>query len=423
VYLICSGPRERWNVLRMRNVAAAAARKLRNRGVKRIAYLFRPGTIPVARAAQAVVDGALTGPIEPDLYRTQAKEQRKISEVILLTGSKDERAAVEAGVARGTAIAHGIAFTRSLAEEPANIMTPVEAAKRAEQMAREMGLQCDVLGDDELREQGMMSLLSVADGSQHPARVVVLTYQGDKGSNEMLGLVGKGVTFDTGGISIKPAENMHFMKYDMSGAAAVLGAMRAIAELKPQANVIGVVGLVENMPSGTATKPGDVVRAANGKTIEILNTDAEGRLVLADALDLARRRGATRMVDAATLTGAMVIALGNITTGVFGDPQSWVDQVQAAAASGGERTWQMPLFPEYKELIETPIADLANTGGRAAGSITAAMFLKEFAGGIPWVHMDIAGTAYHDKEVPHNSRGANGAAVRTFVELASPSAS
>ena len=421
VLLICSGRRERFGVIQARNVAAAATRKLRDRGVERIAYAFRTPGLSAARAAQAIVDGALTGPIEPDIYRTQDKETRRISEVILVAGSSDERKAFEAGAERGATIARGVAFTRSVADEPANIMTPVEVATRAQAMAKEVGLDCDVLGEDELREQAMLSLLSVATGSQHPARVVVLSYRGDRGSDEVLGLVGKGVTFDTGGVSLKPAENMHFMKYDMCGAAAVLGAMQAIAQLKPQVNVIGVVGLVENMPDGAATKPGDVVRAANGRTIEILNTDAEGRLVLADALDLARRRGATRLVDAATLTGAMVIALGHLTTGAMGTPQGWVDQVLAAAASGGERMWQLPLFPEYKELIESPIADLANTGGRPAGSITAAMFLKEFVADTPWVHLDIAGTAYSEKGNSYSSKGANGAALRTFVELASPS--
>ncbi len=421
ILLICSGRRERFGVIQARNVAAAATRKLRDRGVKRIAYAIRTPGIAAARAAQAIVDGALTGPLEPDLYRTEDKETRRISDVILVVGSSDARKAAEAGAERGATIARGVAFTRSLADEPANIMTPVEVATRAQAMAKSVGLDCDVLDEKQLREQKMLSLLSVADGSQHPARVVVLSYRGDRGSNEILGLVGKGVTFDTGGVSLKPAENMHFMKYDMCGAAAVLGAMQTIAQLKPKVNVIGVVGLVENMPDGKATKPGDVVRAANGKTIEILNTDAEGRLVLADALDLARRRGATRLVDAATLTGAMVIALGNITTGAMGGPQGWVDQVLAAAGSSGERMWQMPLFPEYKELIESPIADLANTGGRAAGSITAGLFLQAFVADTPWVHLDIAGTAYSERGNTYSSKGANGAALRTFVELASPS--
>jgi leucyl aminopeptidase len=421
VLLICSGRRERFGVIQARNVAAAATRRLRDRGVQRIAYAFRTPGIPAARAAQAIVDGALTGPLEPDLYRTQDKETRRITDVILVAPGSEARTAFEAGAERGATIARGVAFTRSVADEPANIMTPVEVATRAQAMAKDVGLDCDVLGEDELREQAMLSLLSVATGSQHPARVVVLSYRGDRGSTEVLGLVGKGVTFDTGGVSLKPAENMRFMKYDMCGAAAVLGAMQAIAQLKPKVNVIGVVGLVENMPDGKATKPGDVVRAANGRSIEILNTDAEGRLVLADALDLARRRGATRLVDAATLTGAMVIALGHLTTGAMGAPQGWVDQVLAAAASSGERMWQLPLFPEYKELIESPIADLANTGGRPAGSITAAIFLQAFVADTPWVHLDIAGTAYSEKGNNYSSKGANGAALRTFVELASPS--
>ena len=421
VLLLGAGPRAGLDVIRLRNLAAAAARTLRGRGVERIAYALRPGDIPAARAVQAIVDGALTGPLQPDLYRTEGKEARVIREVTVLVPAGGDLGALQAAAQRAETIARGVAFTRSLADEPANVMTPVEAAKRAQAMAEAVGLACDVLGDEELMAQGMNSLLSVAQGSQHPARVVVLTYRGDPDSQEMLGLVGKGVTFDSGGISLKPGENMHWMKYDMCGAAAVLGAMRAIALLKPTANVIGVAGLVENMPGPAATKPGDVVRAANGKTIEILNTDAEGRLVLADALDLARRRGATRMIDAATLTGAMVIALGHAASGIMGEPQDWVDTVRAAAASAGDRVWQMPLFPEYKEALESPIADLANVGGRPGGSLTAGTFLKEFTGGIPWVHMDIAGTAYYETDKPYGSRGANGAAVRLFIELASPS--
>ena len=419
IFLIGAGSRETFSVMQLRRLAAAGARAARNRGAKRVAFALDAPGLSAAAIGQAVVDGALTGPLEPDLYRTQEREQRKLTEVVLVRGQSDKKA-LQAGAERGERIADGVNFGRGLAEEPANIMTPLVAAERAQAMAKEVGLDCQVLDEKELKALGMNSLLSVALGSQWPARVVVLTYKGDRGSKETLGLVGKGVTFDSGGISIKPALDMHYMKYDMGGAAAVIGAMRAIAQLKPKANVIGVAGFVENMPSGTANKPGDVVRAANGKTIEILNTDAEGRLVLADALDLARKRGATRLVDIATLTGAVVIALGHVATGVMGAPQNWVDTVLQASSSAGERAWQLPLFPEYKEQIKSTIADIANTGGRPAGTITAALFLQNFVDTTPWAHLDIAGTGWNERDVPYAGKGATGAGVRTFVELASP---
>jgi len=417
VFLIGAGSRDTFGVLQLRRLAAAGARAARNRTAGRVAFALRAPGLDAATIAQATVDGALTGPLEPDLYRTEGKEERRLSEVIVVAGKSDQQA-TEAGAERGTQIADGVNFARGLAEEPANIMTPLVAAERAQAMAKEVGLDCEILDDKQLQKLGMNSMLSVALGSQWPARAVILTYRGDPGSNEVLGLVGKGVTFDSGGISIKPAQDMHLMKYDMGGAAAVIGAMRAIAQIKPKANVIGIGGFVENMPSGTANKPGDVVRAANGKTIEILNTDAEGRLVLADCLDLARKRGATRLVDIATLTGAVVIALGHVAMGVMGDPQSWVDTVMSAAEAAGERRWQLPLYPEYKEQIKSSIADVANTGGRPAGTITAALFIQHFVDTTPWAHLDIAGTGWNDRDAPYAAKGATGAGVRTFVRLA-----
>jgi leucyl aminopeptidase len=421
VFLIGAGSRTLFDVMRLRQVAAAGARAARNRGAKRVAFALAAPDLDAGVCAQAIADGALTGPLEADLYRTLDREERKLEEVILVV-AKGEKKAAEAGAERGQRIAAGVNFARGLAEEPANILTPLVAAERVQAMAKEVGLDCEILDEKALEKLGMNSMLSVALGSQWAARGVVLTYRGDRGSKETIGLVGKGVTFDSGGISIKPAENMHHMKYDMGGAAAVVGAMRAIAQLKPKANVIGVAGFVENMPSGTANKPGDVVRAANGKTIEILNTDAEGRLVLADCLDLARKRGATRLIDVATLTGAIVVALGTVAMGVMGEPQGWVDEVLQAAGSAGERAWQLPLFPEYKDQIKTPIADVANTGGRQAGSITAALFLQHFVGDTPWAHLDIAGTGWNEKDVPYLAKGATGYAVRTFVEIVQPAA-
>ena len=417
LFLVGSGKRADFSVMQARRVAAAGERAARFRGAKRVAFALTAPGLSVAQLAEAVADGALTGPVEADLYRTQEREARRLTEIILVAAKGDKRAA-EQGLERGERVAAGVNFARSLAEEPANILTPLVAAERVQAMAKAVGLDCEVLDEKALDKAGMHSLLSVALGSQWPARVVILSYRGNRSSKETLALVGKGVTFDSGGISLKPGENMHYMKYDMGGSAAVVGALRAIAELKPQANVMGIVGFVENMPNGTANKPGDVVRAANGKTIEILNTDAEGRMVLADILDLARKRGATQLVDVATLTGAVVIALGHVTTGALGAPQSWVDQVLAAAQAAGERTWQLPLFPEYMEQIKSNIADLANTGGRPAGTITAALFLQQFVEDTPWVHLDIAGTGWTERDLPYQAKGASGAAVRTFVQLA-----
>ena len=417
LFLVGSGKRADFSVMQARRVAAAGARAARSRGAKRVAFALTAPGLSMAQLAEAVADGALTGPVEADLYRTQEREARRLTEIIVVAAKGDKRAA-EQGAERGERVAAGVNFARSLAEEPANILTPLVAAERVQAMAKAVGLDCEVLDEKVLDKAGMHSLLSVALGSQWPARVVILSYRGNRSSKETLALVGKGVTFDSGGISLKPGENMHYMKYDMGGSAAVVGALRAIAELKPQANVMGIVGFVENMPSGTANKPGDVVRAANGKTIEILNTDAEGRMVLADILDLARKRGATQLVDVATLTGAVVIALGHVTTGALGAPQSWVDQVLAAAQAAGERTWQLPLFPEYMEQIKSNIADLANTGGRPAGTITAALFLQQFVEDTPWVHLDIAGTGWTERDLPYQAKGASGAAVRTFVQLA-----
>jgi leucyl aminopeptidase len=285
-------------------------------------------------------------------------------------------------------------------------------------MATRFGLDCQVLGPQEIRDLKMGAFLGVAQGSDEPARLIVVRYlPPDAPEAPVIGLVGKGITFDTGGISIKPSENMHEMKTDMAGGATMLGVMQALAQLKPRVRVVAVIPATENMPSGKALKPGDVVTSMSGKTIEILNTDAEGRVVLADALAYAKQLGCTVLIDAATLTGAITIALGNITTGVFGWNQEWVSRVLASAAAAGEKMWQMPLDEDYRELYKSTIADLANTGGRYGGAITAAMFVGEFAGDTPWVHLDIAGTRWSNEERPYLAKGPTGAAVRTLVHL------
>jgi leucyl aminopeptidase len=310
-------------------------------------------------------------------------------------------------------------MARGLSNEPSNVLTPRAFAARAEAIALTAGLAVEVLDEARIADLKMGLLMGVARGSHEPPRVVVLRYEPKKtASGPVLGLIGKGITFDTGGISIKPAELMDRMKDDMSGGAAVLCAMVAIARLGAPIRCVGVIPLAENMPGGGAFKPGDVVVSAEGKTVEILNTDAEGRLVLGDALWYARQLGVTHIVDVATLTGACVVALGKSTTGLFGVPDAWRDRVHRASERAGDRSWPMPIFDDYKDLFKSEIADFANTGGRAGGAITGALFIKEFAGDLPWVHMDIAGTAWSEEAKPYQPKGATGVGVRTLAELA-----
>jgi leucyl aminopeptidase len=292
-------------------------------------------------------------------------------------------------------------------------------AERGAALASAAGLGVEILDEKAIAALNMGLLLSIAQGSQEPPRLLVLRHEPVEAVSKItLGLVGKGITFDTGGISIKPAENMDKMKDDMSGGAAVIAAMAAIARLKLPVRCLGVVPMTENMPGGRAIKPGDVVTSAEGKTVEIMNTDAEGRLVLGDALWYARRLGATHLVDLATLTGAVVVALGKTTSGLFGRPQAWVDTVLEATRRAGDRSWPMPIFDDYKEQLKSEIADFTNTGGRPGGSITGALFVKEFAGELPWVHLDIAGTAWAEEAKPYQPKGATGVGVGTLVQLA-----
>jgi leucyl aminopeptidase len=303
--------------------------------------------------------------------------------------------------------------------EPANKLTPAGLAEAAKAMSAEYGLDCKILDRDAIAELGMGALLGVAQGSTNPPFLIVMKYSpGLTTAGDHLALVGKGVTFDTGGISIKPSEGMEKMKYDMAGAAAVIGAMKAIAQLKPPVQVTGYVPTVENMVNGNAQRPGDIVTALSGKTIEVLNTDAEGRLILADALTYAQRNGATHMVDAATLTGAIAIALGHYNIGAFTNNQPLLDRFVTAARAAGEKVWQLPLDEDYKEYLKSAFADLPNIGGRYGGSITAAWFLREFADPTPWVHLDIASTAWLDEGKAWMSKGPTGVAVRSFVQLA-----
>jgi leucyl aminopeptidase len=299
-------------------------------------------------------------------------------------------------------------------------MTPTIMADRAKQLAKEFGLTVDVLDEAQMEQEGMGSLLSVSRGSDEPAKLIVLKYSpanAPSNDNNLLALVGKGITFDSGGISLKPGENMELMKYDMTGGATVMGVMRAIAQLKPPIPILGVVPCSENLPSGKATKPGDVVRAMTGKTIEIINTDAEGRLILADAIAYAKKLGATQVIDMATLTGAVSIALGDVNAAILGTDQELIDEVIASGREVGEKFWQLPLDKEYSKQIKSDIADIKNVGGRKGGTITAAAFLKEFADGLSWAHLDIAGTAWGDDAKPYRAKGPTGIAVRTLINI------
>ena len=405
---------------RTRIVAADACRALTKIGVRHVGLMLpepEGAAFNVAQATQAVVEGAVLGTYRFSTYqRPKPGEGRRLDRLSVL-GVREQMAALNEAIRRGWIVADAANAARDLVNEPGNTLTPRVLARRAQDMARAAGLQCAVLGTPELRRLGAGGLLGVARGSAEPPRLIVLTYRGRRGGPH-LGLVGKGVTFDSGGISIKPAENMEAMKGDMAGAAAVLAAICAIAQLRLPLQVSAVIPATENLPGGTALKPGDILRAMTGTTMEVINTDAEGRLILADALAYARRRGVTHLVDVATLTGACVVALGTINTGAFSNDRAWQDHVVAAGTAAGERIWPMPMDPEYDELIASDVAEIKNTGGRKGGAILGAKFLERFVGETPWVHLDIAGTAAADKEKGYLTKGATGVMVRTFVALA-----
>jgi leucyl aminopeptidase len=368
-----------------------------------------------AATAQAYAEGIVLSTFDTGVYRTGDGRDEKLLEDVLFIS--EQPTAVKAAFERGVVVGEGINFSRSLAHEPANTMNPVKLAEEAKKMAEAYGLQYDVLDKARLTEGGFKAILAVGQGSANEPRMIVLKYNGAGEGKPYMGLIGKGITFDSGGISIKPADRMDEMKMDMSGGAWVLGAMQIIAQLKPKINVLGVVSAAENMPSSTAYRPGDVIGSLEGKTIEVLNTDAEGRIVLADALTYARQLGATKLVDLATLTGAIVVALGHAAPGVFGSNDEWTQKFVTTATNAGEKAWHMPLYAEYSEQIKSNIGDLLNTGGRQGGSCTAAAFLKEFTGDVPWIHIDIAGTAYTDSEKPYLAKGSSGYILRSLVDF------
>ncbi|MGA2849052.1 MAG: leucyl aminopeptidase [Terracidiphilus sp.] len=409
----------------VRNAAGTAVRFTKPRAIRDLVLALPEAEfLPPGPCVRAAVEGALVGDLDPDTYRSDRKDLSVHSFTVAAPEAADHDA-LQAAFAEGVIVGESQNFTRALVNEPGNKLTPTILGRRAAAMAQEVGLEWHVYSTDKLHDLKMGAFWSVSQGSEEPPALIVLRYQ-PEGVTEgpILGLVGKGITFDTGGISIKPAEKMELMKYDMAGGAAMLGAMRAIALLKPQVRVIGIVCAAENMPDGKAQKPGDVQTAMPitpdkpGKTIEIINTDAEGRLVLADGITYARQLGATHLIDAATLTGACVVALGITNAGAFSNNDESYAKFSAALETSGEKFWRLPLGDEYAEQIKSDIADIKNTGGRHGGAITAAEFLKVFAEDTPWIHLDIAGLAWIEDSKPWIAKGPSGVAVRSILEWA-----
>jgi leucyl aminopeptidase len=418
--LVGAGKPEKFDGAMLRKVAGTALRWLRAKSITRMTFLLREGERN-AGGAEAAAEGLLLASFDSDFYKTE-KKNNKAMESVTLAGVEGASAEdLKAGMERGRIIGEAQNFTRTLVNEPSNRLTPRILAERGEAMARECGLAVEVLDEKRIADMKMGALLSVAQGSIEPPRVIVVTYSPPqaKPGAPVLGLVGKAVTFDTGGISIKPSEGMEKMKYDMAGGAAMLGTMKALAALKPAVKVVAVVPATENMPGGKAQKPGDVQFAMSGKSIEVLNTDAEGRLILADGITYAKKLGCTHLVDAATLTGAIVVALASINAGVFTNNEEFENRLLASARRAGEKMWPMPLDDEYRDLIKSTIADIQNiSGGRGGGASVGAAFLREFTDDTPWVHLDIAGTAWLDEQKPWAAKGPTGIAVRTLVDLA-----
>jgi leucyl aminopeptidase len=414
--VVGGGKKEKFSQVEARRLGGVLARALKSKGVRTAVLVLDEGDETLV---SAVVEGAILGVWEADKYKTDPKKNEKHLDSLRIAVPGGDQQNLARAVEKGRIVAEAQNVSRDLVNEPPNRLTPATLAEAAKAMCAEVGLECELLDEGEMAKLGMGALLGVAQGSSNPPFLIVMKYQpAGTGVKDHLALVGKGVTFDTGGISIKPSEGMEKMKYDMAGAGAVIGAMRAIAQLKPAITVTGYVATVENMVSGNAQRPGDIVTSLSGKTIEVLNTDAEGRLILADAVTYANRHGATHIIDAATLTGAIGVALGHHNIGAFTNDQALFDRFLTSARTAGEKAWQLPMDEEYKDYLKSAFADLPNIGGRYGGSITAAWFIREFADPTPWVHLDIASTAWLDDAKAWMAKGPTGVAVRSFVQLA-----
>jgi leucyl aminopeptidase len=422
--LIGGGKAKTFSAAELRKLAGTAVRTLKGKSIRNFAFAHGGGSgVPSPFAVRAIVEGAIIGDFDPGYYKSERRnkdkdDKEKIDAITIVIQKGEDQKSAASALDVGRIIAESQNFTRDLVNEPSNLMTPTILAERAKKMAAEVGLKCETYSTDKIKELKMGAFWGVAQGSDEPPALIVLRYEPEGAAKDVhLGLVGKGVTFDTGGISIKPADGMEKMKYDMAGAATMIGAMRAIALLKPKVKVTAVVCATENMPSGKAQKPGDVQIAMSGKSIEIINTDAEGRLILADGLYYARQLGCTHLVDAATLTGAVVVALGYVNAGIFASTDDMYERFAKANQQAGEKMWRLPLDDEYRELIKSNIADMQNSGARYGGAIFAAMFLKEFSEDTPWIHLDIAGTAWMEENKPWIAKGPSGIALRSLVEF------
>ncbi len=425
VIVVGLGKQSEFGPDKVRQAAGAAIRAARKAGAKRVATIVHGagvGGLEPAVAAQAVVEGTLLGLYRFKKYVTKPPENGDVEELTIAETDDDKIPVFRTAVQRGTILAEATNVARDLINEPANVTNPAYLATQAETVARQNGLELSVLDHEQMRDMGMNAILAVGQGSYQRPRLIVLRYwgRGKEDKNPPLAIIGKAVTFDSGGISIKPSENMEQMKGDMAGGAAVIAAMSAIAQLKPKINVVGLVPAVENMPGGGASRPGDIIKTFSGKTFEVISTDAEGRMILADALSYARKLGCSPLIDVATLTGAIMIALGMEYTGAFSNDQNTLDKVLAAGREAGEKIWPMPTDPEYKELLESDVADMKNTGGRYGGAITGALFIGAFAEDTPWVHLDIAGTSKmaDGRERPYQPKFGSGVMTRTLAILA-----
>ncbi|MEW6522573.1 MAG: leucyl aminopeptidase [Bacillota bacterium] len=419
VVVVGLGPAGQFNLERARQAAGSAIRAAGKGGTRVVGTIVHgagTGGLEPAACARALAEGTILASYRYEDLKSE-KSQTRVEELIVAERDRDKCPEVAAGLERGTIMARATNFARDLVNSPANHMTPTHLAEAARALACELELECTVLERADMERLGMGALLGVAQGSLQPPKLIVLRYHGAPGA-EWLALAGKGLTFDSGGLSLKPADGMENMKSDMAGGAAVLGAMQAIGKLRPRVNLVAIVACTENLPSGSALKPGDVVRAMTGKTIEIVSTDAEGRLILADAVGYAVSQGATRVVDVATLTGACGVALGGgFYSGLVANCDRLASRILEAAGRAGERVWRFPSDPDYQELYKSDVADIKNVGGRLGGAITGGMIIGEFAGSIPWAHLDIAPTSFAQKEKPYQPKGATGVAVRTLVEL------
>jgi leucyl aminopeptidase len=419
VVIVGLGKKSELNLEKLRVAMSDVAKALRHKNAG-IVHTVTPGVLKAFKVedlGQAIAEGVLLGTYTYRKHITKSAEYKELMEFNILVENTSEQKALEQGVRTGTIIAGAVILARDMANEPANNFNPGDLAKAAIDVAQKYGIEIRIIEKDEMKNLGMGGMLGVSQGSVQPPKFIIMNYKGQASDRIDIALVGKGVTFDSGGISLKPSDGMGEMKGDMAGGADVIAAIGAIAQLKPGINVTAIIPAVENMPGGTAMRPGDVISIMNGKTVEIISTDAEGRLILADALCYARKMGAQKIVDIATLTGSCHVALGEVCSGTFGNNQEFVDQIIDAGKATGECMWQLPMNEEYRDLNHSDVADLKNTGGRYAGAIAGAWFLREFVESVPWIHLDIAGTSTTDKERGYLIKGNTAVPVRTLIKL------